>query len=367
VRRPGASREEVIALDVLRDITESLGVFRLGSYAAGVSWTDGRVLKTSSVAAMSGAWRETPVGKMLAASECQLVPFERVPNGATSVSFQAGLDPAPVVEAVLAVLRKHLGVEGVDGFCAELRERIGADPGQIANMLTSARLQYQVKGTKSVLLGQVDQSVASLSVRNAEAFERVIGTIEREVLATQVREFLRVEPLEGFPSLRCARFNGLPLGAFAWGIQGDTFYFSTDADVLVESLRGDGATGTPFLWRDDFRALGAAPSGPVFAFTYIDLGRFIVNLSQVCTTAGVGAAFIPAGDERGDTARRVFALIPRFAAVLRSMDFFGGRVSVTTFDSHSGRFLCVEAIEVKDSSPQGVPAAVKESPRKAAF
>ncbi len=367
VRLPDGPAGQKVALEVFRDIIDRTGLCRLGSYAAGVSWTEGRVFRSASVSAMSGAWRETPLGKMLAGSECAWVPLERVPGDATAVSFQAGLDPAPVTEAVLAVLRQHLGEERVDGFCKEFREGLGVDPAEVVRMFTASQLQYQVKGSKQALFGQVDQSVLMLGVRNAEALQRVLGTFEREVLAKELREFLRVEKLEGFPSICCARFNGLPLGALAWGIHGDTFYFGTDSDVLAACLRGGDPAGTPFLWRDDVRALGTLPSGPVFAFSYIDLGRFIVNLSQVCTMGGIGAAFVPAGDPRGDTARRVFALIPRFAAVLRSMDFFGGMASTTTFDPASGRFLTVEAIEVKDSAPQPAPAAPAETPRRETF
>ncbi len=355
---------------VAGDVMAELGVLRLCSYAAGVSWTEGRIFRAASVTALAGAWRETPIGKMLLGSELELVPFERVPAGATSVAFQAGSDPAPVVHTVLAVLKKHLGAEQVESFCAEFRETLGIEPGEFARMLTGAQLQYQVKSMKPSLLGSVDQSVAMVRVRDAAAVGRCLDAIERNVLAGELRQILSVEPLEGFPSLRCARFGGLPMGAFAWGVRDDTFYFSTDADVLIQSLRGDNAGDSPFLWREDYRLLGLIVPGPVLSYSYMDLGRLIVNLSQVLTMAGMGAAFVPAGEPGAENVRRLFAFVPRVAAVLRHVDFFGGMASMTTFDARSGRLLSVQAVEVKaeasERPPSQTPPAApgKEPPRQ---
>ncbi|HAK97297.1 MAG TPA: hypothetical protein DCM87_20485 [Planctomycetes bacterium] len=360
-----------VAAAVIGDLLEELGVLRLCSHAAGVSWTDGRVFKSASVTALAGGWRETPIGAMLAGSEPELVPFDRVPAGATSVAFQAGCDPAPVAGVVLAVLKKRLGAAQVEGVVREFKETAGIEPGELARMLMGAQLQYQVKSMKPSLLGAVDQSVLAVRVRDAAAMSRCLDAVERNVLAGELREMLKVEPLEGFPPLRCARFGGLPMGAFAWGVRDDTFYFSTDADVLAESLRGDSAGGAPFLWREDLRLLGLIVPGPVYAYSYMDLGRLIINLSQVLTMAGMGAAFVPAGEPGAEQARRLFAFVPRVAGVLRHVDFFGGMASMTTFDARGGRLLSFRAVEVKAAPSEPRPSEAppdaqgKEPPRQA--
>ncbi len=359
--------DAAVAAAVVQDLVRELGVLRLCSHVAGVAWTEGRVFKSASVTALAHGWRETPIGAMLAGTEPELVPFGRVPAGATSAAFQAGCDPSPVAAVVIATLKKHLKAEEVERALRSFKDSVGCEPVELVRLLAGAQLQYAVKSMKPSLLGAVDQSVITLRLCDPAAMSRCLAAVEQAALAGEMRAMLKVEPLEGFPALRCARFGALPMGAIAWGIRDDTFYFGTDADVLVQSLRGENTEGAPFLWREDLRLLGLMPPGPVYAYSYTDLGRLIVNLSQVLTMGGMGAALVPAGEPEAENVRRLFAFLPRVAAVLRHADFFGGMASMTTLDIRGGRLLSSQALEVKAAPSEPAPEAQVKEPTRQAF
>ena len=92
------------AAGILRDLWKTLGLGRTCSYVAGVSWTEGRVLRSADVWAMAEGWHGTPVGQALATAKPETIPFDRIPGEATSFAFQAGMDVTPIVKAVITAL-----------------------------------------------------------------------------------------------------------------------------------------------------------------------------------------------------------------------------------------------------------------------
>ncbi len=358
------------AESIIGDLWEALGLGRTFSCVAGVSWTDGRVLRSADVWAMAKGWRATPAGQALAAAKPEAVPFDRIPGEATSFSFQAGVAAKPIVQAALSVLAKHAGRRTV----ADVREAIakelgGIDIVEVLTIFSGTQLQYTVRNLKPGLFGTMDQSVASIRVRDPSRCAAIL-----KILETKLGTFLRQElggmvslaplgDLEGFTSLQIA---GMPMGSIAWGVRGDSFYFASEADVLRQSLAGENAGVKPFLWREELGRLGVLPQGPVYAFSYMDLGRTITAMAQVVGMAGMGAAFIPPDTPDAAKLRKVLAFIPRLAAPIRSLAFYGGMASVTGFDIDRGLMITFEAVEVPVRSPRS-PAPEAKKPRKEAF
>jgi hypothetical protein len=358
------------AAGILRDLWKTLGLGRTCSYVAGVSWTEGRILRSADVWAMAEGWRDTPIGQALATAKPETVPFERIPGEATSFAFQTGMDVTPILKAVITVLEKYAGRQTVGDVRRQIAAELGGvDIAEILTMFSGTQLEYTVRNLKPTLLGTMDQSVASVRVSDAPRCAAFLKTVEKKLgdfLRQEIGGMVTLAPvpdLEGFTSLS---ITGMPMGSIAWGVRGDSFYFASEADVLRQSLAGENAGVTPLLWREEISRLGVLPQGPVYAYSYMNLGRTITALAQVVSMAGMGAAFIPPDTPDAAKLRKVLAFIPRLAAPVRSLAFFGGMAAVTGFDTDRGIMVTVTAVEIPENEER-VPVKEPESPRKEAL
>ena len=120
-------------------------------------------------------------------------------------------------------------------------------------------------------------------------------------------------------------------------------------------MSGDNAGARPFLWRAELGRLGVVPAGPVFSFSYLDLGRAITGVAQVLNMAGIAAAFVPSDNPEAGTIRKVLAFIPRLAPAVRSLAFLGGMASTVSFDARRGVLFSLDTLEVPATEGEAPP------------
>lgn len=361
----GADQKQ--ALQMMLHVAGELGLFQSIACMAGTAWTDGRLLRSAGITVMAPGWSELPLGRMLKAMPPAPVPFDQVPGGATSVTFQSAVGSHGFFKALKAAIEAKVGADVLNNALAPLNATLGFDIMDLVHLLEGHQVSYMVRSTKPQLFGAADQSISMVTLKSPAAAKAVLAKLNAWLTNAATQQFkgmLAIKQDGDFPEFMALQPMGMPMGAMGWGIRNDVFYFATDLSVLKQSLRGENRGDTPFLWRDDVSRLGLFPQGPVHSYSYLDLGRTINNAAQTLNMMGIAAAFIPEDMPEKDIVKKVIAFFPRLSVLLRHMDFFGGMATTTTFDRHQGVFYTNEVLEVPDRTAAAKPGQKPETPEK---
>ncbi len=350
------------ALRIADVIERAIDQAAILDYQVTVEYTENGQIRRAELGKLTDGYQETVLGRAVSRGQ----PFEDwqrwIPEDATAFSLCTGVSLHELYDGVAKFVREQFP-ESEEGFAkfAEAQEKIGVN-------LDRDVLQSFSGETVSVTVpiaganGTSQQaSIVALKCQNPDKIRELLGrAVEglNKIPAVQAQQLKLADCQEpaGFQELQAAFFPVIgvkPVIGFSEG-----WMIVSCSPAAVEKVLAVRAGKAPSIdGGESFARLGLDATGPTLGASYRDINAGVRQLADGIDKLGVMApmfvGMIGANAKPEDlkTAQDAVALLPSIAKVVRKMDFFEHKLSVTREGPLPNSYLRESVIEVRQ--PKG--------------
>jgi hypothetical protein len=322
---------------VMDRLIEEIAIF---DYEITVEYTEEGQNRKAAIGRLLDGYEDKVLGRALSQGE----PFEDwqkwIPAEATGFSMNTGVNLHELYTGIMEFVREEFpeSHEGLEKF-ADAQEKLEFDIDKDILQSFSGEcvsVKLEIEGENGA---KTQQGVTALKCDNPDKIRELIGRAFealKEIPAVQAQglELVEVEGMDGFQEIR-GNMLQMTGAKPVIGFDDGWMILASHADAakkLIAVRAGDAPAITESDLLDEF---DIDSDKPVYAVGYSDVGAGIraaadfIDKAAMMAPMVVGMAAAQGGEEAGEAVQEVFALLPSIAKVIRKLDFYEDRLSIT--------------------------------------
>jgi hypothetical protein len=335
-KAPNEEKAQRVA-EVMDRIIEEVSIL---DYEITVEYTEDGENRTAALGKLLDGYEDTILGKALTQGDAFEDWQKWIPEDATGFSMSTGVNLHVLYNGILDFVREEFpeSHEGLEKL-AEFQEKIDVDIDEDILQSFSGEcvsVSFEVEGESGA---KTKQGVTALKCENPdkvrELIDRAFEALQKiPAVQAQGLDLVDVEDMEGFQEIRgnmLQMAGARPVVGFddGWMILASS---AEAAQKLIDVRNGEAESITDGDLLDEF---DIDSDEPVYAASYSDVGAGIRAVADFIEKAAmmapmvVGMATANAGEEAGKVAQEAIALLPSIAKVIRKLDFYEDKLSIT--------------------------------------